>query len=92
MIAALTKPKSDKIPRNRREFTPWQKKDWKASSCAWCDCETGLELDHVIPIVAGGYNIKENAQTLCRKCNLWKMKFIDRPYQIAMMAFKAASV
>lgn len=91
MIQALTKPKPRDAMRYRREFTPWQKKAWIACSCAWCGTEVGLELDHIIPIVAGGINIRENAQTLCRKCNLWKMVYVDRPYQLATLATKAAS-
>lgn len=90
MIKALTKPKPRYQMRYRREFTPVQKRDWKALSCAWCGTDSGLELDHIIPIVAGGINIRENAQTLCRKCNLWKMVFVDRPYQLSMLATKAA--
>ena len=91
MIAALTRPKLSDSPRHRREFTPWQKANWKAACCAWCETTDGLELDHIIPIVAGGINIKENSQTLCRKCNLWKMAYVDRPYYISMLASKAAS-
>lgn len=91
MIAAITKPKSPETRRSRREFTPWQKTNWKSAVCAWCDCTDGLELDHIIPIVAGGMNIRGNAQTLCRKCNLWKMVYIDRPYHLATLASKAAS-
>lgn len=91
MIAKLTKPKPRDQLRYRREFTPVQKRDWKAPSCAWCETTVGLELDHVIPIVAGGVNIKGNCQTLCRKCNLWKMVYVDRPYFLATLASKAAS-
>lgn len=90
MIAALTKPKPRDQMRYRREFTPWQKAEWKACACAWCGTADGLELDHIIPIVAGGINIRANAQTLCRKCNLWKMVHVDRPYQLATLASKAA--
>lgn len=91
MIAAITKPKTMADPRHRREFTPYQKSVWKADFCAWCGTTDGLELDHIIPIVVGGLNIKENSQTLCRKCNLWKMAYVDRPMRIAMLASKAAS-
>ncbi len=91
MIKSLTKPKTREMMRYRREFTPYQKKTWKDSECKWCGVTDQLELDHVIPIVGGGINIKENAQTLCRKCNLWKMVYMDRPYQIAYLAIKAAS-
>lgn len=91
MIKSLTKPKTRDMMRYRREFTPYQKRTWKDSSCKWCGTTEQLELDHIIPIVAKGLNIKENCQTLCRKCNLWKMVYIDRPYQIALSASKAAS-
>lgn len=91
MIKKLTKPKTREMMRYRREFTPYQKRAWKESECKWCGTDKQLELDHIIPIVAGGVNIKENAQTLCRKCNLWKMVYIDRPYQIAQFATEAAS-
>ncbi len=91
MIRKLTKPKPRDAMRYRREFTPVQKKLWTGKLCCWCGTEDGLELDHIIPIVAGGINLLENSQTLCRKCNLWKMVYVDRPYQIAMLAFKAAS-
>ena len=91
MIRKLTKPKDPNGPRHRREFTPVQKKLWTGAFCAWCGTDHGLELDHIIPIVAGGINIRENCQTLCRKCNLWKMVFVDRPYQLSMLATKAAS-
>ena len=91
MIRKLTKPKPRDAMRYRREFTPVQKKLWTGKFCCWCGVDDGLELDHVIPIVAGGINIRENSQTLCRKCNLWKMVYVDRPYQLAMLSFKAAS-
>lgn len=91
MIAALTKPKPRDKMRYRREFTPWQKSAWKAKSCLWCGAQDGLELDHIISIAAGGVNVQENSQTLCRKCNLWKMAYIDRPQFVAMLSSKAAS-
>ena len=92
MIAKLTKPKPRDLLRYRREFTPWQKVSWKGTACAWCNSTEGLELDHIIPIVAGGINIKGNSQTLCRKCNLWKMAYIDRPYYLATLASKTVSL
>lgn len=90
MIAAITKPKPRDQFRYRREFTPWQKSQWTRTACAWCAAIEGLELDHIIPIVAGGINIQGNSQTLCRKCNLWKMTYMDRPYHLATLATKEA--
>ena len=69
--------------RYRRNFTGLQRKEWIASSCAWCDATEGLELDHIIPICAGGTNERRNAQTLCPPCNKWKMVHVDRPLFLA---------
>lgn len=90
MIARVTKPKSPDAPRHRREFTPVQKRTWKSSTCAWCLGQDRLELDHIVPIVAGGINIRANAQTLCRTCHMWKMVYIDRPAHLALLSSKAA--
>lgn len=73
-------------PRYRLQFTPLQRKEWKDNKCAWCDATDDLVLDHIIPVMAGGTNIRENAQTLCRGCNLWKTKYIDRPLYFAKLA------
>ncbi len=92
MIAALTKPPKPRAEmRYRKDFTPYQRKTWKDTKCLWCDSADCLVLDHVIPIVAGGLNIRGNAQTLCQTCNLWKMVYVDRPYHFALLASKAAS-
>lgn len=90
MIAAITPPPKPRDEmRYRRDFTPVQRKTWKAQHCLWCNTTENLVLDHIIPIVAGGLNIKGNAQTLCQTCNLWKMVYVDRPYYFATLATKA---
>ena len=92
MIASITKPPKPRAEmRYRKDFTPYQRKTWKGTACAWCDSTNNLVLDHVIPVVAGGLNIQGNSQTLCQTCNLWKMVYIERPYHFAMLASKAAS-
>ena len=92
MIAAITKPpKPREEMRYRKDFTPWQRKEWKSTECFWCKSTESLVLDHIIPIVAGGLNIRGNAQTLCQTCNLWKMVYVDRPYHLSKLASKAAS-
>lgn len=93
MIASITKPpKPRELMRYRRDFRPWQRKEWKGTVCLWCPASEDLVLDHIIPIVAGGLNIRGNAQTLCRTCNLWKMVYIDRPYHLSLMASKEAAL
>src|ERR1700730_16935584 len=53
-------------------FTNWQKREWMDSKCVRCEATEELELDHIIPRFAGGLPIEDNAQTLCRTCNLNK--------------------
>lgn len=40
--------------------------------CLSCGITDRLEIDHVVPLVAGGKDIPENWQVLCRKCNAQK--------------------
>ena len=50
-------------------FTSEQKALWLELHCHRCGTTQTLELDHIIPRFAGGKAVRENAQTLCRKCN-----------------------
>ena len=81
----------NKEPRYRVQFTPMQRRDWKADQCLWCDSTEELALDHILPVMAGGTNIRENSQTLCRRCNMWKMRYIDKPLLLAILASKGAT-
>lgn len=78
--------KKGHIKRHRSHFTKFQREEWISDKCFWCEASEGLELDHIIPISAGGKNVKENAQTLCRTCNVWKAHYVDRPFYIASLA------
>lgn len=40
--------------------------------CAECASDTDLTVDHVVPRSAGGSDLDENLQTLCRRCNASK--------------------
>lgn len=71
--------------RYRRNFTPLQRREWKAEACVWCEATENLVLDHIIPVMAGGTNHRANAQTLCQPCNIWKMKYVDRPFLLAKL-------
>jgi hypothetical protein len=72
--------------RYRKEFTPYQRREWKDDHCAYCGTTKNLVLDHIIPVFDGGTNIKENAQTLCQGCNIWKVYLIDLPRRNAKLA------
>lgn len=72
--------------RYRKQFTPYQRKNWKDKRCAYCGTADNLELDHIIPIFDKGSHTQGNAQTLCRGCNLWKTKHVDLPRYHAKLA------
>ncbi|WP_371094600.1 HNH endonuclease [Sinorhizobium sp. CB9] len=84
MIAALPRgeehhwKKEPQERRHRLQFTALQRLEWKDNECAWCKSTENLVLDHILPIAAGGMNLRVNAQTLCQPCNLWKMWNVDR--------------
>lgn len=61
--------------KGRNAFSTEQKRAWLAGACARCGTSETLELDHITPRFAGGKATRENAQTLCRRCNrekFWK--------------------
>lgn len=58
-------------------FTSDQKRDWLEDKCARCGTMECLELDHIVPRFAGGLPTRDNAQTLCRKCNREKFWLED---------------
>lgn len=58
-------------------FTTEQKLDWIGDNCIRCGTTEQLELDHIIPRFAGGLPTRDNAQTLCRKCNREKFWLED---------------
>lgn len=89
-VQAAPKPREEQ--RYRRNFTPWQRLNWKADKCAWCSSTEDLILDHVIPVMDDGFNVKENSQTLCQPCNMWKSIYVDRPSHLARLALQGGLV
>ena len=86
MLAAVEHLKSNAprdLQRYRRNFTPMQRREWKAANCLWCKSNGRLILDHIIPVMCGGTNVRRNAQTLCQPCNMWKMVHVDRQLFLA---------
>lgn len=45
--------------------------------CARCGTKTKLTADHVIPLIAGGSNMIDNIQPLCKPCNSSKKDKLD---------------
>lgn len=60
-------------------FNASQLRKWLDTGCCRCGATEKLELDHILCMAAGGKSVRSNAQTLCRPCNRWKIKHIDRP-------------
>lgn len=91
MIAALPRGldhhyhKEPEERRYRKEWTPLQRKTLMGSHCLWCNSTERLNIDHIIPVFDGGEPEAWNAQTLCHPCNLWKVKFVDRPRYLARL-------
>jgi hypothetical protein len=84
MLARFQKPQKPRDKQRYRYcFTRWQRENWTGSKCLWCDVTDGLILDHIIPVMCGGRNERTNAQTLCLPCNMWKLKYVDRPLYLA---------
>lgn len=77
--------------RYLREFTPLQKREWKDKTCKWCGTTENLQLDHIIPVWMQELRIRENAQTLCHHCNLWKRQFVETPMYLAFKAVKGTN-
>lgn len=78
--------KPPELRRHRKQFSPRQRREWTGTMCAYCGTTEHLELDHIIPIFDGGSNHRQNAQTLCRGCNLFKSWFVDLPRYYARLA------
>lgn len=47
------------------------KDDWNRK-CAYCNSETNLTIDHIIPQCKGGQDTRHNAVCACKKCNYSK--------------------
>ena len=64
----------------RKKFLRQQIETRDGKSCYHCKLLKKLELDHVIPLYAGGtWNI-DNLQLLCTECHVKKTQRIDRAF------------
>lgn len=62
-------PDRASVGRVGQDFTKKQRSRLLGSRCVKCGSGDRLEMDHVLPIFAGGTNDDSNAQTLCQACN-----------------------
>ena len=74
------------------KFSETQRREWIDTMCAYCGSKEYLELDHIVPLFDGGTNIKENSQTLCRGCNIWKIRNVDLPRFTAAKAIQGDQI
>lgn len=66
------------LQTGREFFTPAVRRKWLAEACARCGTAQRLELDHILPVFAGGKSVRSNIQTLCAPCNKRKFQHEDR--------------
>lgn len=71
-------PIRSKRKARRTNFTARQRAELIGPCCLMCGTVVNLTLDHIVPVCAGGHSTKDNAQTLCGKCNNLKAKHVDR--------------
>lgn len=67
------------LPYDSQPFKPHQRRKWIEANCGRCGSTEDLQLDHIVPRFMGGKNKRDNAQTLCRRCNLRKFWKEDLP-------------
>jgi hypothetical protein len=57
--------KKKTIPEGLR-WSVWERDNF---TCKHCGTRKRLTIDHIYPEVKGGETVKENLQTLCKRCN-----------------------
>ena len=60
---------------NKLRFSVYERDHYRCQRCGREN--SGLEIDHIIPISKGGKSVMHNLQTLCRDCNLQKSNKIE---------------
>lgn len=57
----------------------WRCAQWFSSGCIYHDLRKGnCEVDHIIPLAAGGTNDLSNLQLLCKACHKRKSDALDK--------------
>lgn len=78
----LTTPKAGIIPtdRNLPRWLRFEVMKRDGFRCTYCGCGppdgVSLQVDHVLPVSAGGTNVPANLTTSCQPCNRGKGRFL----------------
>ncbi|MEG3439436.1 HNH endonuclease [Pannus brasiliensis CCIBt3594] len=64
------------IPSSVRDYV-YRRDNYQCQSCGKRETDTGLSIDHIIPLAIGGSNDISNLQTLCLSCNSRKKHHLD---------------
>lgn len=64
----------------RKKYLRQQIETRDGRNCYHCKLSKKLELDHIVPLYAGGDWDLENLQLLCTECHVKKTKRIDRAF------------
>lgn len=67
-------PTTPIIPKALR-WEVWERDNF---TCKYCSSRRDLTIDHITPVALGGQTVKENLQTLCRKCNSQKKDTVGK--------------
>jgi|APSaa5957512535_1039671.scaffolds.fasta_scaffold51363_3 hypothetical protein len=60
-----------------KRYTVMKRDGFQCVLCGASGMESQLEIDHIIPVSAGGMNAMDNLRTLCFKCNRGKRDQIE---------------
>lgn len=66
--SGVESPKRKTITQKKR-LSIFERDGFKCVFCGIGSDESKITIDHIIPVVKGGSDDKENLQTLCDKCN-----------------------
>lgn len=64
----------------------FEEQEGLCKSCGACLVENSYHVDHIIPLILGGKNSKDNLQLLCPTCNLRKGSLRPEEWELKLLA------